>query len=236
MQLSIAVAKIDKWAVRQGGDTLEMIERPNGGVSVVLADGQSSGPGAKAISIWVVRKVVAELAEGVRDGAAARAANDALFSLRSGKVSCTLTILSVDLSSRTLVFTRCGDLPVYVRTAAGELHCLESKAPTLGFYRHARPAVDQVPLAPGVWACAFTDGLRHAGTRKNVHLDLPATLEELWAGERTAQQVADELLARSMALDDQRPVDDTSLMVLHACEGADVGPRRMQVEMPVPEV
>jgi hypothetical protein len=66
MHLSIAVAKIDKWAVLQGGDTLEMIERPQGGLSLVLADGQSSGPGAKATSILVVRKVLTELAEGVR--------------------------------------------------------------------------------------------------------------------------------------------------------------------------
>ena len=48
-------------------------------VSVVLADGQTSGRGAKAVSILVVRKVISLLAEGVRDGAAARAASD--FSL-----------------------------------------------------------------------------------------------------------------------------------------------------------
>ena len=47
MHLSVAVAKVDKWAVLTGGDTLEMIERPHGGVSLVLADGQSSGKGKK---------------------------------------------------------------------------------------------------------------------------------------------------------------------------------------------
>jgi hypothetical protein len=52
-----------------------VVERPNGGLSVVLADGQSSGRGAKAISLLVVRKVIGLLAEGVRDGAAARAAS-----------------------------------------------------------------------------------------------------------------------------------------------------------------
>ena len=73
MHLSVAASKINKWAVRESGDTLEMIERPHGGISFVLADGQSSGEAAKAISIRVVRKVVSELAEGVRDGAAAQA-------------------------------------------------------------------------------------------------------------------------------------------------------------------
>ena len=86
MHLSVAVSKVNKWASRESGDTLEMIERPHGGVSFVLADGQSSGIAAKAISIRVVRKVISELSDGVRDGAAARAANDMLFALRRGKV------------------------------------------------------------------------------------------------------------------------------------------------------
>ena len=75
MEVQIAVAKINKYAVSESGDTLEVVERPNGGLSVVLADGQSSGRGAKAISLLVVRKVIGLLAEGVRDGAAARAAD-----------------------------------------------------------------------------------------------------------------------------------------------------------------
>ncbi|HJQ14875.1 MAG TPA: hypothetical protein VJ830_09020, partial [Anaerolineales bacterium] len=90
MEVQIAVAKINKYAVSESGDTLEVVERPNGGLSVVLADGQSSGRGAKAISLMVVRKVIGLLAEGVRDGAAARAASDALFTDKQGKVISTL--------------------------------------------------------------------------------------------------------------------------------------------------
>ena len=66
MEVQIAVAKTNKYAVSQSGDTLEVVERPNGGLSVVLADGQTSGRGAKAISMLVVRKVISLLAEGVR--------------------------------------------------------------------------------------------------------------------------------------------------------------------------
>ena len=64
MEVQIAVAKVNKYAVSESGDTLEVVERPNGGLSVVLADGQSSGRGAKAISLMVVRKVIGLLAEG----------------------------------------------------------------------------------------------------------------------------------------------------------------------------
>src|SRR5687768_542722 len=68
MEVQIAVAKVGKWASRESGDTLEMVERPGGGVSLVLVDGQDSGQGARAISNVVARKAISLLAEGVRDG------------------------------------------------------------------------------------------------------------------------------------------------------------------------
>ncbi len=67
MEVQIAVAKVNKYASLESGDTLETIERPNGGFSVVLADGQTSGHGAKAISMMVVRKVI-----GLASGRCAR--------------------------------------------------------------------------------------------------------------------------------------------------------------------
>jgi hypothetical protein len=87
MEIHISISKIRKYAVSASGDTVEVVERPNGGLSVVIADGQSSGKGAKTVSSMVVRKVIGLLAEGVRDGAAARAASDALCTERGGKVS-----------------------------------------------------------------------------------------------------------------------------------------------------
>ena len=85
MEILISVAKINKYASPESGDTVEVIERPNGGMSVVLADGQSSGKGAKQVSNLVVRKVISLLSEGVRDGAAARAASDSLYTEKKGK-------------------------------------------------------------------------------------------------------------------------------------------------------
>jgi hypothetical protein len=127
MEVRIAVAKVNKYAVSESGDTLEVVERPNGGLSVVLADGQSSGRGAKAVSLMVVRKVIGLLAEGVRDGAAARAASDALYTDKQGKVICTLNIASLDLSSGTIVLTRNNPSPVFI--ARGEhIDCLEEES------------------------------------------------------------------------------------------------------------
>ena len=36
MEIRVAVAKINKYAVLESGDTLEMVERPHGGLSFVL--------------------------------------------------------------------------------------------------------------------------------------------------------------------------------------------------------
>ncbi|HUW09581.1 MAG TPA: hypothetical protein VM537_07600 [Anaerolineae bacterium] len=46
MRAEIAVAKVGKQASAENGDTAEVVERPIGGISLVLADGQSSGRGA----------------------------------------------------------------------------------------------------------------------------------------------------------------------------------------------
>ena len=79
VEAQVSVAKVAKYATSESGDSLGMVERPGGGLSFVLADGQRSGRPAKAIASVVTRKAIALLAEGVRDGAAARAATDYQF-------------------------------------------------------------------------------------------------------------------------------------------------------------
>src|SRR5512139_1542063 len=124
MEVQIAVSKVRKYATSSSGDTVEVVERPQGGVSVVLADGQSSGKGAKTISTLVVRKVISLLAEGVRDGAAARAASDSLYTERRGKVSATLNIISIDQQTRTIVITRNNPSPA-ILAQNGEVRLLD---------------------------------------------------------------------------------------------------------------
>ncbi len=237
MHISVAASKINMWATRESGDTLEMVERPHGGLSFVLVDGQSSGPGAKSLSLQVVRKVISDLAEGVRDGAVARAANDMLYTRRRGKVSATLVILSVELDSRSLLVTRCGNSPVFVRRPAGEVLELDADAPALGFYRHTRPLVELILLEPGLLAVACTDGLIHAGSRSGSEpLYVAEAIEDIWQEQPSAQAVALGLLQRALDLDNGRARDDISVIALHVQTGPPQGPRHMTVEMPVPDL
>ncbi|MBX6341209.1 MAG: serine/threonine-protein phosphatase, partial [Thermomicrobiaceae bacterium] len=84
--IDAAVSKTHKYALRESGDTVEVVERPGGGFSLVIVDGQGSGAAAKLLSLLVAGRAVGLLSEGVRDGAAARAAHDYLYATRGGKV------------------------------------------------------------------------------------------------------------------------------------------------------
>src|SRR3990170_1889465 len=171
MEAQVAVAKTRKYASSESGDSLEMIERPTGGLSLVLADGQTSGKAAKAIAGIVVRKAISLLADGVRDGAAARAASDYLYTHRSGKVLATLNILSIDLLSQSLVITRNNPVPALV-FRRGLLHRIEDPVEAVGSRRDIRPKITEFPLEAGLAAVIFTDGLVHAGSRTGRSLDV----------------------------------------------------------------
>lgn len=232
MDIRIAVSKTRKYATSDSGDTVEIIERPNGGLSVVMADGQSSGRGAKSISTMVVRKVISLLAEGVRDGAASRAASDYLYTERSGKVSATLNILSVDKQTRTLVITRNNPAPVLLAFGE-EIKSLDEKCVPIGVYRDTRPVISEVPLEVGLTAVMYTDGLIHAGSRYNDNMDVNACLQGLLEEENPSPQlIADELLDIAIRLDQGRPADDISVVVLRVTRNIGDDVRRMYVRLP----
>ena len=234
MEIEVAVAKVGKWATSESGDTLEMIERPQGGLSFVLVDGQRSGRAAKAISNLVARKAISELAEGVRDGAAARAAHDYLYTYKGGKVSATLNIVSVDLASSTLVLSRNSHCPIIVITPDGGLYLLDEPSEPVGVRRGTKPRITELPLVAGTVVVVYTDGLETAGARSSRIFDVPAVVRELVAGgDVNAQRLADSLLERALALDEGRPHDDISVLVLHIADRVGNGVRRLALRLPL---
>jgi serine phosphatase RsbU (regulator of sigma subunit) len=235
VELEVAVSKVGKWAAGESGDTLEMIERPHGGISFVLVDGQRSGRAAKAVSNIVARKAISELAEGVRDGAAARAANDYLFTHRAGKVSASLNIVSVDLISGTLVLSRNSHCPIIVVTPEHRLRLIADSSEQIGVRRGAKPQITEMPLICGTVIVVYTDGLETAGARSAPVFDVPAAVLKLLASDQgaSARQVADELLAQAVDLDEGRPRDDISVLVLRVVGGASDGVRRLSLSLPL---
>jgi len=233
MEVQIAVAKVRKYASSDSGDTVEVVERPQGGLSVVLADGQTSGRGAKWISNLVVRKVISLLAEGVRDGAAARAASDSLYTDKKGKVSSTLNILSVDKQTGTLVITRNNPAPVLLAYNE-EIKVLDEICLPVGLYRDTRPVISEINLEPGLTAVMYTDGLVHAGSRNGQKMDVLTCLQSLLEDESPSSQViADDLLEHACKLDQGRPVDDISVVVMRVTSHTGDNVRRMTVRLPL---
>ncbi|WKZ38097.1 MAG: SpoIIE family protein phosphatase [Anaerolineales bacterium] len=234
MEIQIAVAKINKYAVSESGDTLEVVERPTGGLSVVLADGQTSGRGAKAISMLVVRKVIGLIAEGVRDGAAARAASDALFADKAGKVTCTLNIASVDLHSRTIVLTRNNPVPMFI-CRGEQIDAHNEESASLGTSRNVRPVITELGIEPGLTIVIFSDGITHAGERRGQPMNISQAIRSVLEDQDPhPQQLADTLLAQAVRLDDNRPGDDISVLVMKVStrDGSD-DVRRMSVRLPI---
>jgi serine phosphatase RsbU (regulator of sigma subunit) len=233
MEVQIAVSKIRKYATSDSGDTVEVVERPQGGVSVVLADGQSSGRGAKAVSNLVVRKVIGLLAEGVRDGAAARAASDSLYTERNGKVSATLNIISIDRQTQTMVITRNNPAPVVIALNE-DVRMIDEASLPVGLYRNTRPIITEVPLQAGLTVVVYSDGLVHAGERCGESLDVTTCLKVLLEDETPSPQlIADSLLEQALKLDENRPVDDISIVVVSVLQSAGDDVRRMSVRLPI---
>lgn len=233
MEAQIAVAKINKYASSESGDTVEVVERPNGGLSVVLADGQSSGKGAKRISNLVVRKVISLLSEGVRDGATARAASDYLYTEKKGKVSSTLNIVSIDMQTSTLVITRNNPAPMLLASSKN-IRLIEEESIPIGLYRDTRPLISELPLETGLMVIIYTDGLVHAGSRYGETMDIETCLQALIEDEEPSpQEIADALLARALQLDQGRPSDDISVVVIQINSHQGDHVRRMNVRLPL---
>ncbi len=233
MEIQIAVSKTNKYAVTESGDTLEVVERPNGGLSVVLADGQTSGRGAKAVSMMVVRKVISLLAEGVRDGAAARAASDSLYTDKQGKVTSTLNIVSVDLHTGTVVITRNNPAPFFIARGE-EIDCISSESSSIGTSRNTRPVISEIPVEPGLVIIIYTDGLVHAGERVGRPMDVCTSLKAMLEDQDPAPQaIADALLAEAVNLDEGRPADDISVVALKVLKRTGDDVRRMTVRLPI---
>lgn len=238
LNVEIAVSKVPKYAVRESGDSVEIVERPHGGLSVVMADGQRSGLSAKAISNIAVRKAISLLSEGVRDGAAARAAHDYLRAQRSGQVTAELTIISVDLETRTLVISRNSRCPV-VLGEAGTWRMLDAPSESVGVHARLRPVIVELPLAAGQTVIGFSDGVLHAGSRKGRPLDLGRLLADPGCCSGVpAQQISDRLLTIALQHDDGRPADDITVVVVRVIpddDGSGPAVRRMTVSFPVPD-
>ncbi len=228
----MAVSKINKYNSPESGDSIELVERPNGGLSIALCEAGSSGREAKSISSMVVRKVVNLLGEGVRDGAAARAASDYLYTERNGKISAYLNILSIDLETSTIVITRNNPSPIFVAHQE-KIECLAGENNPIGTTRNIRPTISEIPLDVNTTIVIFTDGVTRAGSSFGQTLDVCTLLNAILEDqEPTAKQISDSILSQAIRLDQGRPNEDMSLLALRVLSRNKDEIRRLSISIP----
>jgi len=234
MEIQIAVAKVNQFGSRESGDSVEIIERPNGGLSVVMCDAIVSGHNAKLVSGLVVRKVLSLLSDGIRDGPAARAVSDFLYTERGGKDPAFLNILSADLETGTLVITRNNPAPVFV-AQGDQVECLSGLPQPIGSTRNVRPSISEINLMKSTTVVMYTKGVMNAGTSTGgVGIDICTFLEGvLEEQDPSAQTIADSLLTQAIHLDQDQPRDDMSVTVLRVVKRPNDLIRRMIVRLPV---
>ncbi len=235
LEVQIAVAKTHKYASRESGDTAEMVERPHGGLSVLLVDAQGSGLAAKTISNLLTSRGAGLIKEGTRDGAVARSLHDYLYTLRQGRVSATLHIVSVDLQTRTLVISRNDECPVYFFARDG-MTVYDEPVNPIGIYPRTKPVVVQQDIEEYIGAVVTTDGIVHAGRWRDATFDLRTFLQRrLEEGWPQAHSLADAILAEAVALEDGRPRDDASVVVviISPAEESPAPVRRLVARLPI---
>jgi serine phosphatase RsbU (regulator of sigma subunit) len=234
LELQVAVAKIPRAGVDESGDTLEMVERPGGGFSFVLVDGQGSGRGAKTLSNMLVTRVMMQLKDGARDGVVARGVHDYLYTYRAGQVAATLNIVSVDFQSGTIVVTRNNPAPFFVLDVSGT-HIHSEESVPIGLHPMTRPVVTEIAVQPYTYVVVFTDGLLKAGERYGEDIEIGNFLAGWPVREgHSAEALANALLGRALELDRDEPVDDVSVLVLAALPTQTTGrARHMRVTFPL---
>ena len=236
IRVDLGIAKIDKYASRESGDTVEFVERPGGALSIVVVDGQGSGAAAKALSVALTGRAVALMKEGVRDGVVARAVHDMLFTLRRGQVSASLAIVTVDTREGTLIITRNGDGAVALEERGGPWRLLEGSAPPLGRYRFTRPQITLLGARPELRLIACTDGVIGSGRKRGMTAaELPDLAAGDWSIGEPAEAGADALIQTALLRDDGRAGDDMTVVAMRLLDHAEpVLIRRLRADVPLP--
>ena len=234
MEIEAGISKIvpvadDVMAIRT-------IERPKGGLSIILVESLSRPKfRGKSLCSAIAEQVAALLATGVRDGAAARAASDTLFTDYDGSASARLSIASADLQSGTLVISTNGSVPYFV-ASNGEVTCLNMEAAAIGTERNIRPTIHELPLEPGLALVMYTSGIERAGELSGQNIDICAYLETSLESEGfLAQQLADELLAEAARLQEAKKSLPLGVVALHVGSQRTDGIHRTTYRIPVSE-
>jgi serine phosphatase RsbU (regulator of sigma subunit) len=217
LQFEIAIRSTHKYAVGASGDAARIVDLPDGGVALVVADGQGSGPSARSVARLVAGQAADLLTTGAQALTAAQAASDALFAARAGQVSVSFDIVRAGRQG-AIELARCSTNEVLLLDG-GDWRQIEQASEPGGRFERQLPQSCQMDAA-GVQAVVIaTDGIDGAGRKYGRERALFQSVRTLPSYERAAA-LADALFDEAVQLDHGRPADDmtVAVMLIHAAE------------------
>ncbi len=234
MELQATISKVDRFSSAEHGDKVEIIERPRGGISIIMAEGKLGGRRSKAIAMKAVHSVLTLIASGLHDGAASRVVLSNIAEEHLGKAQISLSIISCDLESHSIVITKNNTMPV-LTVFDGEAEFLRFDSATDTDHCCA-PSVFQFEIEEGRNFILVSDGILQAGSQFEQPLDLRASVESLFEDdEPTVQEIADAILNQAIKQDLGRPRDDMTVTVLRISPSPSTSIRRECVFFPIPD-
>ncbi len=211
LQFEIAIRSTHKYAVGASGDAARIVDLPDGGVALVVADGQGSGASARSVARGVAEQLVDLLSAGAQALTAAQAASDTLFAARAGQVSVSFDIVRVSRQG-AIELARCSTNGVLVRQEDGWQRVEQLSEPGGRFERQPpHGLLFDAGVTPAV--VVATDGIDGAGRKYGRVRSLLETARGCCVPEN-AHQLADQLFDEAMRLDQGRPADDMTVAVL----------------------
>lgn len=223
MEIKLGIARTKKYTAETCGDAFDIVERPLGGLTALLAAAQGNGVTAKRISYMVTNKAAELLSQGTRDDAVPRMVHDYLYEQHEHKVSCSLTMLTADTDKETIFISRNSSCPVLVKT--DEYDCVyDDGVEPIGQNKHMKPQTYELPLEPGLVLAAYTDGVAHAGHRETSHYaDVEKYMQILRDNPPAdSRYMARAILEQALAFDKNHADEDMTVIVMSVTEGQDV--------------
>ena len=233
MEIQAAIAKIDQYSSNEEGNKVEIIERPNGGISIVMAEGKLSGSRSKGVTMKAVHAVLNLIAEGVPDGASSRVVLQRIRDEHRESADVKISILSCDLLSNTIVITKNNPVPVLIYED-GESRFLPIEEDS-EIYRYD-PVVFQFEFQLGQTFILITEGVQNAGAFDDNKIDLCTALDSIYDDDNEepgVQVVADNILNQAIGHDSGRPRDDMTVVVLKVSPATIKNIRRENVSFPI---
>lgn len=233
MEIQAAIAKIDQYSSNEEGNKVEIIERPNGGISIVLVEGKLNGNSSKGVSMKAVHAVLNLIAEGVPDGASSRVVLHRIRDEHRDAADVNISIISCDLRSNTIVITKNNTVPVLTYDD-GESHFLPLDANPEA--RKYDPVVYQFEFRLGQTFILVTEGVQNAGAFNDNKIDLRTAVGSIYDDdndEPNVEDVANNLLNQAIAHDSGRPRDDMTVVVLRVSLTTSQDIRRECVSFPI---